>query len=239
MTVSMVAADLTKWVAWGPIRVYEIFGRNNQSADLYIQLHQVYKDDLTSTSTVPEVKSLETLGNLGFKYSFPGGLPLSELTVAISTTETLYTAVGAGGGLDLTLVIDTLYSSTGVSVAGDLTTDVGALQVWAAANGPKLLLRADVKNNDGALNIFACLSAKDTTYTSSIMTPAIVGPGTTRQLNFGPTGLYPYSRDAQTDRLGGTLFLAPADVTVVTNISSPMTAIEAGSPSANIRAYYK
>src|SRR6266496_682128 len=127
--IALVAANLTKWCAFGQCRVIQVHGFNNQSADRYIQFHQA---PTVTAADVPAIKSLWAPNGAGFSWSFfGGGIQLTELLVAISTTEANYTAPSAGGGLDMTVVVesDFLVTST-TAIVGDLTTGVAGLQVW-------------------------------------------------------------------------------------------------------------
>lgn len=170
--VSLVATDLTKLVAYGPCRVLQIFGFNNQSTDRYVQFHQALT---VAASDVPSVKALYCPAGTGFSWPFPHGLALSDLCIAVSTTETSYTAPSAGGGLDFTIVVESAYLATSATtVAGDLTTGVTNLAVWAEASGPKRLLRLDVLNSTGSTK-YARIYAVDSDATGDT-TAKVIGP---------------------------------------------------------------
>lgn len=128
--VAMTAADIYKWIAYGPNRVTQFFGMNNQAGILYIQLHQLTPkaDGTIADATVPAIKSFQVLANAPF--SFTVDLTLSDLYVAISSTEANYTAVAAAGGLDMTVVVSSDFLCTGNEVVvGDTTTAVNTLVV--------------------------------------------------------------------------------------------------------------
>ncbi len=146
--IVMVAADLTKYIAWGPVMVQRFHGMNNQNATLYIQLHEI--SPLAAggilDQAVPPVKSFQVLANLPFSFQMVDTINLSELVVGISTTELTYTAVSAAGGLDMTIMVASDFLCDGTEVVvGDTTTALNVLQVWAAAAGPNTLLSLRVK----------------------------------------------------------------------------------------------
>lgn len=187
MNIAIVAADLTKWIAWGPCNVTHIFGYNNQATDLYIQFYQ--RPQVTA-GDVPAVKSWTAFANAPFDMVFPDGLHLSELLIAISTTEVNYTAAGAG--LDMTVCVETDFPVvTATSIAGDLTTGVASRQIWTEANGYKRLLRLDVKNNSGA-TAYTHISSLDTPLvTDNRPEPLKVLNAETKSFWFGKSGLVP------------------------------------------------
>lgn len=189
MNIAIVAADVTKWIAWGPGKVTHIYGFNNQIVDLFIQLFQ---SPTVAASDVPAIKALWAPSKAAFDWPFPDGLQFSELLVAPSSSEANYTAVGAGAGLDMTVVIETdfLVDAT-ITVAGDLTTGVASRQIWAEASGPKRLLRLDVKNNVGA-TAYAHISSLDApSTTDNRPEPLKVLNATTKNFWFGKAGLVP------------------------------------------------
>ena len=154
MIIPIVAADLTKWISFGACRVRSISGFNNQSADVYIQLHEASPRSaaaVLANGTVPKFKSLLAQQSNGFLYNFPGeGQDFAELTIAMSTTDTSLTAIGAAGGLDMNVTVDGPYLVANyptLTIAGDLAgSDVNTLQVWAESAGPKTLMRVDALN---------------------------------------------------------------------------------------------
>ena len=243
----MVAANLTKWVAWGRIVVHEIHGWNAQGADLYIQLHQTppltAAGGALTAGTIPAFKSLLAQQANGFMYNFGAqGVELSELLIAISTTEPNYTAVGAAGGIDLTIDFDTQFAVDGTEViVGDLTTGVVATQqVWSEATGlaaPKRLLRVDFKNNDGATKLYNVVYAVDTPTPSNppslifSSTPCPVSV-TTNILysDFQGRSLRPFQQDANYTQHNGCSISPSSDLTAGTLW---------GGTAPNIRSIYK
>lgn len=196
MLIPMVAADLVKWCAYGPCMVTKIFGYNNQATDLYIQLHQVppLANGTLTAGAVPVAKSLLTQTKNGFMFPFPDGMHLSELLVAISTTEATYTAVGAGGGLDLTIEVDSQYLCDGTEVVtGNLTIATTSLQPWSNATGPKHLLRLTAQEVLGAAR-WVGITAKDVA--SSPIRQFHIGANAQLDLLFGKDGWSPFQQDS-------------------------------------------
>lgn len=241
MQVSMVAADLVKWIAWGRVVVREIHGWNGQGSDVYIQLHQVppLANGTLTASAVPAYKSLLAQAGNGFMYNFgPQGIELSELLIALSTTEVNYTAVSAAGGLDLTIDFDSQSACDGTEVVvGDLTTGQNTLQVWAESAGPKRLLRVDVKDNQNTNQLVGIVYAVDTVAVTSLPTAFFsCNKNTTTTVYFGDAncGFSPDQQDANyTQHRGCTI-----------NISALTSGYWAagslyGGTSPNIRAIYK
>src|ERR1051326_8316683 len=122
--IAMTAADILKWIAWGPVSVQRFHGYNNQAGTLYIQLHEITpKSDGTVTAgSVPKVKSFQVLAGLPFSFEMVNDITMSELVVCISSTEANYTAVAAAGGLDMTVTVASDFLCDGTEVVvGDLT----------------------------------------------------------------------------------------------------------------------
>jgi len=239
MLVNMVAADLTKWVAWGPVTVRAIHGWNNNGTSVYIQLFQT---PTVAASQVPACKALVATANNGFMYVFgEQGITLSELLVALSTTELNYTAVSAASGLDMTLDIDSQFACDGTEViAGDLTTGQNALQVWteaAGASAPKRLLRVDVKNNQATDVLVNLVYAVDTVAPTSRVTSfnsCPVSVTTTTYYGDAQSGFQPYQQDANyTQHRGCTI-----NITGLTAGYWTAGTVYGGT-SPNIRAIYK
>lgn len=159
MQIAMTAADLLKWIAYGPCTVTKIWGYNPEGTDdLYIQLHQTppLADGTLTAATVPAVKSLVAQASFVFSYGpkdFGEGLALSELLLAISTTEANYTAPAAGHGLDMFVEVSGAFLCDGTEVVtGDLSTGVDTQQPWtdSVLNVGYKLLRIDYTNKSGA-----------------------------------------------------------------------------------------
>lgn len=193
MKVAMVAADLTKRVAFGVVKVNEVHGWNNQATDLYIQF---FEKPQVANGDIPVFKSLWVAGNgAPFSWAFVD-CELSELLIAISTTEASYTAVGAGGGLDLSCVFQSDFPvGSDILISGNLTSAVHELQVWTNAQGPRRLMRLDIANND-ASDVYAHIHALDTPSVSDSVArgPFLVTAGTTKSFFFGKAGLVPFEK---------------------------------------------
>lgn len=186
----MTAADITKWASLGPVLVSEIFGYNNQGTDLYIQLHE---SPVVANGDVPKEKSLLAQTNNGFKYPFPKPIALSELTIAVSTTEANLTKVGAAGGLDMTVVVSGVSLVDGTEVvSGDLATGADALTPtnWtdAVASVGKRLLRVDYTNNDGADRYLMLFAKNPANGDTPLLCSPKVAAGGTLSLRFGTNG---------------------------------------------------
>lgn len=205
--IPMVIADEYKHVAYGLVRVLGISGFNNNSgagADRFLQLHEKFPAALTA-GDVPSFKSLYFPAGTTSVYARDifgdDGLPLDELTAAVSSTEVDYTAV-TNTGLDLTLEVESNHLVTSATtVVGDLTTGVDELEVWlAAAFAAKQLRRIDFKNNSG-VDAYVRVVARDAvpglgTELTKLVIPSPsatngvpkVPNGATRSFFFGPGG---------------------------------------------------
>ena len=231
MLATLVAANLTKRIAYGLCRVVRIYGYNSQVSDRYIQLFQT---PTVANGDVPVLKGLYAPASAPFDWEL--NTALSELLIAISSTQPNYTAVGAGTGLDMTLEISTDFEvGSANTIAGDLTTGVASLQVWTSANGPKKLLRLDV-NNTGADDVWIAVQASDaadTADTKSLI--AKVAAGDLVNLFFGKDGLVPYKKAGDaTVHKGCSVRLATltaGDVTLPLSFSA--------AADFNIRAIYE
>lgn len=230
MNINLVAANTSKWIAWGPVRITQLHGYNNQGTSVYIQLHQVppKADGTLAAGTVPAVKSLECLPGLPFAFTLD--FTLSECFLALSTTELTYTAVGAGGGLDLTVVASGEFLCDGTeAVVGDLTTAVNTLQVWTEAAGPKRLLRLDVIELL-AVARFVVIQATDAD--ANVPTDQIlpIAASATVSGSMGSDGLLIFTKSA------AQVLSQGCTIRVVNGVTFPwaQTAV-----CANIRAIYK
>ena len=149
----MVAADLAKWLAYGPCNVVQMWGYNAQGSTVYIQLHEAPPATISSIATgsvptlpggtVPKCKSYQVLAGQPFYFSM-NNLNLNECLLMLSSTEASLTAVGAGGGLDMTIEFNSDYFVDGTEgVVGNLTAATNHSNVCPEANGPCTLLRVD------------------------------------------------------------------------------------------------
>lgn len=158
MHKSMLITDETKLIAFGPITIYKIYGRNNTGATVFIQFHE----NLTvAAGDVPATKALEATANTWFDWSFEKGLSLTQLLLAMSSTQVNYTAL-VNAGLDCTIEYETNFENTLVipNIVGDLTTAVASRQIWTPAVGKKQLRRLSIINNSGDA-VSAWISARE------------------------------------------------------------------------------
>lgn len=194
MNISMVITEETKWVSYGLTRVLKVWGYNNNATDdRYIQFHAKPAAAIAAND-VPALKSLWCGANAPFYWEV--NCDLSELSIAISSTEVNYTAI-TNTGLDLTAQVESEYLVTSdVTLVGDLTSAVASLQVWASASGPKKLLCLYCTNNGGAVS-YPTIRASNTNLvgdkTVVILKP--LGVGISGTYFFGG-GYIPYRKDA-------------------------------------------
>lgn len=211
MNIKLVIADETKWVAYGQARVLCCYGyNNNASDDRYIQFH-AKPAALLANGDVPAVASLYAPANAPFKWEWDKGIPLSELTIAVSSTQTTYTAL-TNTGLDMTVEVETDFPvSSTTTLVGDLTTGVNSRAVWSEASGSstrKRLLQIRVKNNAvGTIAVF--VSAQDSTAPadSTMFGPFLVATTETEIITFGRNGVRPFQKLANgTEKHGCTIY---------------------------------
>ncbi len=150
-------------------------------------------------------------GNYISEDTFPDGrsanTALGLAFVVSSTADTLTKDVAAV--VDISVDIDVYEPAMPVlaTSAGDATTAIKTLQVWAEASGPKTLHRIDVRNTSG-LAIYLQLFAKDSPSEGAV--PLVSWPlavGVTPIIHLGNQGgRSPYAQDADgTARKGCTL----------------------------------
>lgn len=236
MNASLAAADLTKWVAWGPINVQKIYGRNDSGADLYLQLHQSPVVLVGATPVPNGVLTVPT--GQWFDWFFEPGVALSELTIGISTTPLTYTAPGAGLGVTATCLFSSDFAVSnysGLTVSGDLTTSVASRQVWADSAGPKKLYRLDVINNNAATT-YPYISARDTpaVKNSAQIRLESIAAGATKNYYFGLNGVSPIEQYTS-----AAAFVTADGCTVVFSAAADIssTALDA-TADKDIRAIY-
>jgi hypothetical protein len=224
--ISLVANDVSKWIAFGPTQVHRIFGYNNNASVRYIHLLEVPLGEVASGVTIPTIKSLTCQASAPFDWEFETrGLSLKELTYVPSTTELVTTFAGAGTGLDATLQIDTEHRTpASATLVGDLTTNVANLQVWSEATGAatkRKLLRLDLIDGSGVATnaVIQPTDAASTVVQSKGLLP--LGVSETKSYFFGPNGLIPFSQTAAgAAKYGCTVRMALTSLGFVTN---PMT----------------
>lgn len=195
MKIKLLITDEAKWVAYGPCRVVQVFGNNNHTSDNYIQFHEKPLAGLAA-SDVPAVASIFAPASAPFDWKPVDPICLSELTIAVSSTNVNYTAL-TNTGVDATVIVETDFPvTTTMTVVGDLTTSVASLQVWSEATGATTkyrLLRVDVVNGSGS-EINSVVTAKDTeTQYRYPATPLLNVPAnSTRSFFFGRDGIHPF-----------------------------------------------
>lgn len=232
MKVKLLITDETKWVAYGPCRVVQLFGNNNTAADVYLQFHE---KPLVSANDVPAVASIFCPASAPFDFKFSDPISLSELTIAASSTNDDYGAL-SDAGVDATVIVETDFPvGSNTTLVGNLTTNnISSRQIWTSASGtttPKRLLRVDVINGD-AVPIYARISASDSKLsgdTSNI--PFEIDASATKNLYFGRAGIRPFRIDngTGTEHKGCTVFLL--------NSADPGSGLIA-VPTGTIRAIY-
>ncbi len=192
MKVKLLITDETKWVAYGPCRVVQFFGNNNTGADVYLQYHE---KPLVTAGDVPAVASNYCPSMAPFDFKFADPISLSELTLAVSSTNVNYTAL-TDAGIDATVIVETDFPvGTNTTLVGDLTTTVASRAIWNAASGlsvRKRLLRLDVYNAGSAITCFINAQDAETQHRVPDFGPFPVGAASTKSIFFGRDGISPY-----------------------------------------------
>lgn len=230
--IKMVITDESKWVSYGNTKIHHVFGANNNtSGDVYIQFHAA---PVVLAGDVPAVASLFAPAAAPFDWPFTEPIDVSELTIAVSSTQATYTAL-TNTGLDLTAIIETdCPVGANTTLVGDLTTGVTARQVWSEASGlsaPKRLLMAEVKNTGGIpVNIFIGADDSVAPSNSTMKGPFLITAGATKKLNFGRDGISPRRQDGATLRQGASIYYSE-------DLAGPVFTFPAGT-AINARAIY-
>ncbi len=242
--IRLAAADITKWCAWGPVRIHYITGYNAQSSDRFIQFFQKPAADIAA-SDIPDISGFFAPAAAPFDWPFPSTyeINLSELSIGISSTQPNYTAAGAGTGIDGVALIESEFLVTANTTrTGDLTSAVASKQVWTEANGassPNRLLRLDIINNSGDI-VFAVMQASDAASTTDHVLPSLklANVSTTQKFMFGKGGQQMSRNDAGTNRQGCTVrFVPPTTIGGVKTLVTPMTFDAVAN--YNVRAIYE
>jgi hypothetical protein len=209
MRVTLLAANLTKWLAFGPTAILKIYGANAQGTDLWLQF---FESPSVTAGDVPAISPIWFPSLVDSYYINMHSIYVDSCFAAVSTTRDTYTAPGAGLGLNVTIEYETQYpviAGTTTSV-GDLTTGVALRQIWAEATGFKNLRKLDILNSSAG-NIVPVIQASDaalTTDTAAIILP-VIAASAQRKFHFG-AGFYPFRNDAGTIRKGCTVrFIVP------------------------------
>ena len=208
---------------------------NSGAADRWLQCHAGY--GIPSDGAVPLFAPIFLPKQYITADDFPEGraVPSPGLVLVVSSTEATLTQ-DATATVDISADIDEFeLEAVGTSVAGDYTTSRKTLQVWAAASGPKTLIRVEVWNTSIA-TIYAQLHTVDSPAEGAVPLrswpiPAVGGAGQYTRLDFGNnSGINPVQQDADgTRRLGCNIILSSTQ-----NIKTVVAA-----NSGTIRATYK
>lgn len=216
----------------GALRIKRIRCNSATAADRWLQLHS--GTAIPSNGAVPLYAPLLVPNVYISEDTFddPRIVPAPGIVAVISSTRATLT-VDAAANIDITVEVEEyeLQSPVSLTTAGDLTTSIKNLEVWAESAGPKTLVRADIYNSSGG-TVYVQLFAKDSpaegavpirSWSLATVTPLI--------LDFGPNaGISPYAQDADaTARKGCTLLFS----------STQNTKTLVGANSGTIKAYYK
>lgn len=126
----------------------------------YLQIHD--KASVATVGNVPIASFLlSAAGPLPsiFEALGPIGLTLG-LSIGISTTEATYTASASSYSI-FGNVEEWETQISGLSIAGDLTTGIDTLQVWANVSGPKTIYRIQVLDITLSTTRYLMLFGKD------------------------------------------------------------------------------
>lgn len=182
----------------------EGFCNGTANTQYFLQFFAATAAPAANTKPIHEVMML---GVNGFTYNYqPDGLDLARTTTPASATGNLIAVVSTVSGsytasaitftLEATVEIANI-AVTGLSVAGDLTTAVQTLQVWADASGPKTLFEIRAQNNSGTATQYLMLFSKDTPVTGDIPLEFWTFTDTqSRMLHFGANGYSPMTQTA-------------------------------------------
>lgn len=174
-----------------------------------------------ANGTAPIMTPLYVAANAAnVSLQIPGDLPIGPdgiVIVASSTAETL--TADSSATLYISAFIEEFDHPlpSGHSTAGDLSTAVNSLQVWAESSGPKRLKRIRITNLTAAVR-YACLYAEDSPDTNSRIVSWIKVPASeSLEWSFGNNaGVTPEQIDGDgTRHVGCTVFcqetLTPGD----------------------------
>lgn len=208
----------------------------------YLQIHDaVSLAALSSGSSVP-IRSMMVQAANGFLWQYLNDPLLMKnyfsngILFVLSSTNAVYTAV-VGMTMDIIVSLEEWQLNeprTGTTVAGDYTTGVDALQVWAESSGPHKLLTLEIRNRDAADTIYVMLFAQDSPALGAVplMSYKLL-PLTAQIVNFGTGGR------AVMSALGSTQAQAAGRIGCTVAGSSTAESLTAVSGTdLNIRAVY-
>jgi hypothetical protein len=163
----------------------------NAAAAGYLQIFNLAAAASLSTGVTVPLKSftVSAAGPLASIFSTLGPILLSNgCIVAMSSTETVYTAVATA--FDVFGEIDEFEVdvTTGCSVAGDLSTPQTTLSVWSSTTA-KRIYKATVTELLGSKRFFCLITQKGSTISTAVLEP--VAANATVTLNFGSGGFMP------------------------------------------------
>lgn len=242
----IVKANLTKWIAWGPVKISQITAFNPEAVVVYIQFHEVppLSDGSLTAGAVPAFKSI-AITNATSINLINLDINLKECLVALSSTEATYTAVAAGAGIDGTIVASGAFLCDGTEVViGDLTTDVLKLVVWSEADAAKRLLRVDaIDSGVSGVGRFLVIRTTDADAAMPTWLLFYVASGGTLSMNFGVNGYVPlWTQDPDPTpraRTGCTLIPVYPGNTVGGIIYQPAYPYSNTDTNFRLRAIYK
>ena len=151
--------------------------------------------------------------------------------VAISSTAATYTALGNTFSVWGQVEDNEILTYDSLSTAGDLTTGVDKLEVFAAAVGPRKLNRVDVINSGAAhtLMLFALPTASVVNGITPIARFPLASTANVQSFRFGRDGILVQSQDADDTLRNGCVLAVSSTATTLT--------LTVGAAN-NIRAFY-
>lgn len=156
------AASLVATQYSAMVRKAEGYLTGTDGTNYWLQLHN--KLSAPATDDVP-IRSVQIFPNNGFTFSWEGtelGFSVGVIAI-ISITKAAYTAVAGAETMELQLDMETTFPQ-GTSLAGNLTSNRGTLQVWSEATGiagtANMLYALWIQNNSGA-NAWVLVYAED------------------------------------------------------------------------------
>lgn len=212
---------------------YKIYAAeyNNRSGGARY-LHLFNGTAVPADTSVPILAPIAAAANATGRATYEGGvvLPAAGLVAVVSSTKDTLTGVG-GATDDIILLLeqDEAHTFPTLSVAGDLTTAVTGLQVWADSAGPKKLYKLEVRETAGNavyIQLFAHDSPSNGDVPLEVWPLGIAGRVT---IGFGPGGRPVYSKT-------GAGVLRDGCTVSISTTAATRTVI--GGAGATIRASY-
>lgn len=186
-----------------------------------------------SNGAAPILPPLEVATTVVGSRTYDPGIRLigTGLVFAISSTKDTLTAAADTSNIFVTVEDFQAYEEGGVSTAGDYTTGVASLQVWADSAGPKRLYKVEVKEAGGA-DTFIQLFAKDSPSDGDTPLKLLgkVLANSTRVFEFGSGGYSPFDQT--------TAFALRDGCTIVGSSTAATKTVVAATP-LKIKATYK